>query len=250
MLAKILEFSKNLQVKNMKKTQVKHLPKMPFTWVSGLMIGSTACLLMACQPSEPTPEPTKTANGTPSAETTSSIPAEVRDTLSLDYYWRLNREGFLNSSDPLINSKLKNPSLSLSELLIPPAMAEVPPEHQKLFSLHLSFDHQAQTMVAQWRYQLRTQPESAEYAQKSYDAAAYAQLIQDLSAKPLTCASKLEQMMVGPAPIKLSITKQSGSQTYNASGDVGQGEYICHQGLIDELNALRSELSKQNWASL
>ncbi len=236
----------------MKKTQVKYLPNRLFAWVSGLLIGSTACLLMACQASEPTPEPTNTglANGTPSAETTSSIPAEVLEIVSLDYYWRLNREGFVTSTDSQIHSKLKSPSLSLLKLIIPPALAEVPPEHQKLFSLHLNFDHQARTMFAQWRYQLRNQPDSAEYLQKNYDAAAYTQLIQDLSVKPLICASQLNQMMVGPAPVKISFNRQSGSQTYNASGDGGQGEYVCHPGLIDELKALRSELSKQNWVGL
>lgn len=216
------------------------------------------CLLLTgCPQSEPVPtaSPTTTATTTTANSQASATPMsrQVQEIQALDYYWRFSREDFLASSDPQISPKLKQPVLSLLpslsplEILMPAAYAEVPPEHQQLFSLHLTFDHQARTMQAQWRYQMRTQPATAEFGQKSYDSAAYGQLIQDLSAEPLTCTSKQSSMTVGAAPQQLAMMTAAGRKVVTATGDLGQGDYLCHQDLLAELRALRSELSKQDW---
>lgn len=196
--------------------------------------------LTHCQSSAPDPSDTNQQKP-PSLE----IP-ELQKLTSLEYFLRFNRQEFLNSQDPNINPKLRQEQLSWLKLLMPPALAELAPQYQQLFSLHLSFDHAARSFRAQWRYQMATDPSTAEYAQKTFGPDAYAQLAQDLALKPLACAGNQEQL-AGPAPTLLTFSTAQGSATYQANGHVAAGPYICQDGLLKELVAIRSELSKVSW---
>lgn len=163
--------------------------------------------------------------------------------ISLEHYLRKNHRDFQQS--------YRSP---ISNFLLPPAQAEIPPRYWKLFSLYISFDHQQKQLKVSWNYIDNAVANSTVKASKNYFENHYSQLLKLANSKS-TCTRHVERGMAGPAPQIIRIKYPSSTLSFYArkSGYDGpdstmskqsKSRYLCSKELKDLLNFFRKDVVK------
>jgi hypothetical protein len=139
--------------------------------------------------------------------------------------------------------------------LMPPAHAELPPEHQRAFSLRLTFDHGKKQVVALWQSRMVTDAETFQRQERTYGDKTYDGMMAALNANPLTCEQRVEPGWAGPSPEMLRLTTPQGETVFYAGGPNGPDgpdealskrglrRYLCGRNLMGEIEKLRADLS-------
>ena len=151
-------------------------------------------------------------------------PFEQLDTL--EYYLRWDHERFKSHH---------------AWRLIPPANAELPPQHQKAFSLRLNINHRKQRLVLIYHEQMVTRDATHHTGKLTLSHAAYDELKTMLS-EPVICQSQVSGRWVGPAPAYLRFDYGKRAlrifASENPQGPAGPGSehkdrrfYLCNSVL-------------------
>ncbi|MBT9544221.1 MAG: hypothetical protein IV090_02395 [Candidatus Sericytochromatia bacterium] len=165
---------------------------------------------------------------------------------SLEYFQRMDRQDFLAKYGflpPIFDS------------LMPPAMAELPPQYQTAFSLFLRFDHEMRQIQAEYHYQKMIDPSTYVQARKTLDEKTYHSWLKRLNAPDLACQSEVGRGWSGPAPEYLRLRrKESATLLIYAGGNNGpEGpddeseskglrRHLCQAETQAELDALITQL--------
>lgn len=162
---------------------------------------------------------------------------------SLDYHLRWDHGDFraeygaANTTLRLgLHAALDSALDSLSQGLMPPAHAELPPQYQEAFSLFVQFDHAARKLRLEYHEQMVMDPQTHRSFKQTLGPQEYQLLMALLSEDPLVCQSRVEPGMVGPAPKMLVLNYldqalwvyPSGSTGYDGpGGSEGTRRYLC-----------------------
>lgn len=165
---------------------------------------------------------------------------------SLEYFQRMDRQDFLAKYGflpPIFDS------------LMPPAMAELPPQYQTAFSLYLRFDHEKRQIQAEYHYQKMIDPATHVQARKTLDEKTYYRWLKRLNAPDLVCQSEVGRGWSGPAPEYLRLRRKesatlriyAGGQNGpegpdNESESKGLRRHLCQAETQAELDALITQL--------
>jgi len=164
---------------------------------------------------------------------------------SVEYFQRMDRQDFLAKFGflpPLLDS------------LMPPALAELPPQYQTAFSLFLRFDHDQRQIQAEYHYQKIMDPETHVQARKTLDEAAYHLWLKRLNGTDLVCLSEVGMGWSGPAPEYLRLRRKEGTLLIYAGskngpegpdreeGNKGLRRHLCQEEVQNQLDALIAQL--------
>lgn len=164
---------------------------------------------------------------------------------SVEYFQRMDRQDFLAKYGflpPLIDS------------LMPPALAELPPQYQTAFSLFLRFDHDKHQIQAEYHYQKMIDPGTHVQARKTLNEQAYRTWLKHFNSPDLACESQVGQGWAGPAPAYLQVRRKESSLLLYAGGKQGpEGpesayaakglrHYLCQADLQAQLDALVTQM--------
>ncbi len=140
-------------------------------------------------------------------------------------------------------------------LLLPAAQAELPPEYQDAFSLHVNLQHSSQQLELDYHAQRVIDDKSHLHAHQQLGPADYQLLMQALK-QPIACENQVEPGWVGPASVYLSLQYPEREDWLYATGAEGPDgpakilsekstrRYLCNPVLADLLNRWVQDLKK------
>lgn len=165
--------------------------------------------------------------------------------ISIEYFQRMDRQDFLAKFGFLP---------PLMDHLMPPALAELPPQYQTAFSLYLQFDHDKRQLLAEYHYQKLIDPQSHVSARKTLSESDYTHWLKRIEKQNLICQTQVSPGWSGPAPEYLLLRHKDSSRLIYAGGKNGpdgpdrslseQGlrAHLCQDELQAELDALIAQM--------